>query len=124
MNCSGRAVGQLVKFFRIPASRVLVVCDDLDLPLGRIRIRAKGSSGGQKGLADILQVLGTQEIPRLRIGIDPVPSGWDAADYVLSRFKKQEQPEVDLAIQKAVDAAADWVGLGIDTCMNRHNRND
>ena len=101
-----------------------MICDDLDLPLGRIRIRAKGSSGGQKGLADILQVLGTQEVPRLRIGIDPVPSGWDAADYVLSRFNKKEQPEVDLSIQKAVDAAADWVGLGIDTCMNRHNRND
>ncbi|MFN9594526.1 MAG: aminoacyl-tRNA hydrolase [Pirellulaceae bacterium] len=124
MNCSGRAVGQLVKFFKIPASQILVICDDLDLPLGRIRIRAKGSSGGQKGLADILQVLGTQEVPRLRIGIDPVPSGWDAADYVLSRFNKKEQPEVDLSIQKAVDAAADWVGLGIDTCMNRHNRND
>ena len=121
MNSSGRPVGQLVSFYKIAPSDILVVCDDLALPLGKLRLRAKGSSGGQKGLADILRVLGTEEVPRLRIGIDPTPPEWDTADYVLSRFRPEEQRVVQESIEKAAQAASDWVSQGLQDCMNKYN---
>ena len=98
-----------------------MICDDLALPLGKLRFRSKGSAGGQKGLADILRVLGSEEVARLRIGIDPTPEGWDTADYVLSRFRKDETVVVDNAVKRAADGAVDWANSGIDYCMNRYN---
>ena len=86
MNLSGRSVLAARDFYKIDNAEVLVVCDDLNLDLGRIRFRPKGSSGGQNGLADILTRLGSQEISRLRMGIGRVPDGWDAADFVLGRY--------------------------------------
>jgi PTH1 family peptidyl-tRNA hydrolase len=89
--------------------------------LGRIRIRPEGSTGGQKGLADIVRRLGSQEFPRLRVGIGQPPERWDAADYVLSKFTKEEQEEVDLAVQRAADAVTAWVVEGIQASMNQYN---
>jgi len=121
MNASGRCVGQLTSFFKIPNDRTMVLCDDLSLPLGKLRIRPQGSSGGQKGLADILKSLGTQDLARLRVGIDPAPPGWDVADYVLGRFSAEDRRVIDSAIVVACDAVEHWVANGIAACMNKYN---
>ncbi len=122
MNNSGRSVAQATGFFKIPVDQVLVVCDDMSLPLGKLRVRKRGSSGGQKGLGDILKSLGTQEIPRLRLGIDQAPSNWDVADYVLSKFSAAERETVNQAIKRAGDAIEHWLKSGIESCMNEYNR--
>ncbi len=122
MNDSGRCVAQAVGFFKIPIDQVLVVCDDMSLPMGKLRVRKRGSSGGQKGLGDILKSLGTQEIPRLRLGIDQAPSHWDVADYVLSKFSAAERATVNQAIKRAGDAIEHWLKSGIESCMNEYNR--
>lgn len=122
MNESGRAVAAAVKFYKLaPTTDVLVICDDLSLPLGKLRMRARGSSGGQKGLGDILRALGTQDVGRLRVGIEPAPASWEVADYVLSRFRKDEQAAIDVAKEQAGDAVELWCREGIDVAMNRVN---
>jgi PTH1 family peptidyl-tRNA hydrolase len=100
---------------------LLIVCDDINLPVAKLRFRSSGSAGGQKGLADIIASLGTEEFSRLRIGVGRPPEGWDAADYVLGRFAKEERPEIDDAVLRAADAATDWICSGIVDCMNRYN---
>jgi len=122
MNDSGRCVAQTVGFFKIPVDQVLVVCDDMSLPLGKLRVRKRGSSGGQKGLGDILKSLGTQDVPRLRLGIDQAPPHWDVADYVLSKFSADERTTVNQAIKRAGDAVELWLKSGIESCMNEYNR--
>jgi PTH1 family peptidyl-tRNA hydrolase len=121
MNLSGRSVQPLVKFFQVPLENVLVVCDDLNLKLGQTRLRAAGSAGGQKGLLSIIQVLGTEAVPRLRIGIDRPAPPMDAADYVLSRFRKDELEVIDQAICKAADGIELWIRQGLDAAMNQTN---
>lgn len=121
MNVSGRAVRSLVDFYQLEMSNLLVVCDDIALPLGRIRLRKSGSSGGQKGLENILQQLGTQEVARLRIGVDAPPPQMDAADYVLGRFGKREAEIIDPMLMRAADAAEAWATAGVTAAMNRFN---
>lgn len=121
MNRSGLSVQSALAFYKLEFEELLVVCDDLNLPLGRLRARPAGSSGGQKGLADIARRLGSSDFPRLRIGIGQPPENWDAADYVLGKFTKAEQQEIDLAVQQAADAVAVWATEGIETCMNQFN---
>jgi len=121
MNLSGESIGQAKDFFKLQNDDILIICDDFNLPLGKLRFRAKGSAGGQKGLASAIRRLGGDEIPRLRIGIGPPPDNWDVADYVLSKFAKKEREEIQLTIDKAAEAAADWVQLGVGECMNRYN---
>ena len=122
MNCSGRCVAQFARFYKIETQNILVICDDLSLPLGKLRIRKSGSSGGQKGLNDIIQSLGTLEVPRLRIGIDPTPEHWETSDYVLSKFSASERAIVDDGLSKAVNAVTCWLIDGIDVAMNGFNR--
>lgn len=121
MNLSGRAVRAAVDFYKLGPADLLVVCDDIALPLGKLRARAKGSHGGQNGLRNIQEQLSTQEYARLRVGIDAPGEHWDAADYVLSRFKPAERTIVADAIAQAAQAAIVWVRKGIDECMNRVN---
>lgn len=121
MNRSGRSVGEAVDFYKIEAADVLVVCDDFHLPLGELRMRARGSDGGQKGLADIHRRLATNEVPRLRVGIGPTPEGWDAADFVLGRFTKEERPTVDQQVGRAAEAIEAWITKGIQAAMNQYN---
>jgi peptidyl-tRNA hydrolase, PTH1 family len=121
MNASGASVLATRDFYKIENENMLVVCDDFALPLGKLRLRAKGSSGGQKGLEDILRRFGTEEISRLRIGVGILPPGRDAAGYVLSRFTKEEQPEIAESIERAAEAAAAWVELGLEPAMNKYN---
>jgi peptidyl-tRNA hydrolase, PTH1 family len=124
MNESGRSVRQCVDFYQIDPDHIAIVCDDKDLEVGRLRWRRAGSSGGQKGLGDILNRLGTTDIPRLRIGIGYPPQGWETADYVLSRFRSDELEEVKRATLTAADSLEDWVRDGIDACMNKYNAAD
>ena len=121
MNRSGASVLAARDFYKLADDEILIVCDDINLPLARLRVRVKGSSGGQKGLADVIRRLGTEDLSRLRIGIGSPPEGWDAADYVLWRFTREEQAEIEPAILIAADAAVVWARDGIDTCMNQFN---
>jgi PTH1 family peptidyl-tRNA hydrolase len=121
MNLSGRTVGRLVKFYQLPVEDVLVVCDDLNLPLGRLRLRGSGSAGGQKGLHHIVQCLGTQDVSRLRIGIGRPPGQMDPADYVLGRFSTKDREVIDLAASAAATAVEKWVALGVQAAMNEIN---
>ncbi len=121
MNASGSSVKPAFDFYKLKPNDVLVVCDDFALDLGRLRFRPKGSSGGQKGLGDIIRCVGTDEIPRLRVGIGKPPQSWDIPDYVLSKFNEREKPEIDVTYRQAADAVADWVEHGVDFCMNRYN---
>ncbi len=121
MNLSGNSVGAARDFYKLEIEDLLIVADDFNLPLGKLRIRAGGSAGGQKGLADVIRRLGTEQVPRLRVGVGPVPAEWDGVDFVLGRFTKAELPEIEIAIQRAADAAVDWAAEGLQTCMNRFN---
>jgi peptidyl-tRNA hydrolase, PTH1 family len=124
MNASGRSVRQAVDFYRIERSEVLVLSDDWNLPVGRLRARPAGSAGGQKGLADILRTLGAEEVPRLRIGIGTPPPQWDKADYVLGKFTDTEQPTVLASVDRACQAIECWMTHGIEQCMNQFNSGD
>lgn len=121
MNASGASVLATRDFYKIENENILVVCDDFALPLAKLRLRGKGSSGGQKGLEDILRRLGTDELPRLRIGIGIPPPGRDVAGYVLSRFTSEEQPPMNTAFDRAAEAAIAWAGQGLATAMNQYN---
>lgn len=121
MNLSGRSVRQALDFYQLPVDAVLVACDDINLPLGKLRLRKSGSAGGQKGMDNILQHLGTQNVARLRIGVGAPPGEMDSADYVLERFHKSDRGAVDTAVRKAADAVELWITSGIDAAMNRFN---
>lgn len=120
MNLSGRSVASALRFYKLQPTDVLVLCDDLNLPLGKIRIRKGGSDGGQKGLRDISAQLGTDDYSRLRVGIGD-RGAIDAADFVLSRFRSAERSEIDDALIVATQAVAVWIAQGTDAAMNRFN---
>ncbi|MBX3423817.1 MAG: aminoacyl-tRNA hydrolase [Pirellulaceae bacterium] len=122
MNHSGRCVRRFAQFYKTDIhSDLLVICDDLSLPVGKVRVRPQGSAGGQKGLADILQQLGSLQIPRLRIGIGAVPDHWDGADYVLSRFRDDERPVIAHSVERACSAIEAWCQHDLQYCMNHFN---
>ncbi len=120
MNLSGRSVRQVVDFYQVAVEDVLVVCDDINLPLGKLRFRAKGTHGGHNGLRDIQNHLGTTEYPRLRIGVG-APEADETVDHVLGRFRPTEKPVIEEALQIAVQAADAWIRKGIQECMNQYN---
>ncbi len=121
MNLSGRSVAAVLRFYKLDPVDLLVIYDDLDLPVGRVRLRAVGSAGGHKGMLDVLRHTSTDEIARIRIGIGKVhPSA--TTEYVLSRFDPDERPVISAAISTAADAATCWARHGIETAMNRFNR--
>ncbi len=124
MNRSGLAVKQAATFYKTPVEEILVLCDDFHLPVGRLRIRAKGSSGGQNGLKDIANQLGTEEYARLRIGVGPVPAGRNAADFVLGRFATKEKEEIEVSLHDAAAAVACWASQGVTEAMNQFNGSD
>jgi PTH1 family peptidyl-tRNA hydrolase len=122
MNLSGQAVGRLHREYQVPPEQILVVYDDLDLPLGRLRLRPEGGSGGHKGMRSIIDALGTQAFPRLRVGIDRPPQGLDPADYVLQPFDQAEKTLVEQAVAQAVEAIEYWQAEGILAAMDRFNQ--
>ena len=121
MNLSGGSVRKAIDFYQIATEDVLVVCDDFNLPLGQLRIRSSGTDGGQKGLADIIRNLGTTEVPRLRVGIGPVPDRWDPADFVLGKFTTDERKVIEVEAARAADAVSVWASEGVQTAANRYN---
>ncbi len=122
MNLSGEAVGDLVRRYAIdPAVNLLVICDDLSLPLGKMRFRKKGSDGGNRGLRSIIDSLASQEFGRLRIGIRSSGMIGDYPDFVLSRFSEEERPLIGDMTVRAAGGIETWVTEGIDSAMNRHN---
>jgi len=120
MNLSGRSVRQVLDFYKVPVEDLLVVCDDINLPLGKLRVRAQGSHGGHNGLRDIQNHLGTHEYARLRVGVGAPPED-EAVDHVLGRFSRGEQPLIDDAVARAVQAVLVWANQGALACMNQFN---
>jgi PTH1 family peptidyl-tRNA hydrolase len=122
MNLSGKTVGQLSREREIPPECILVVHDDLDLPLGRLRARPNGGSGGHNGLRSIIESLGSPDFARLRVGIDRPPGSLDPAEYVLQPFADEDRPLVAETIDRAVEAVESWLAEGIVATMDRFNR--
>lgn len=122
MNLSGDAVAQAAKFYKIPPERVIVVSDEISLPIGKLRIRTKGSAGGHNGLKDIIAKLGTDAFPRIRIGVGAPPHpDYDMADWVLASFKNQDAEDMLAAAERAAQAAQCYITQGADRAMNRFN---
>lgn len=121
MNLSGNSVKEAFDFYKLSLDDILVICDDLNLPVGRLRLRPGGSAGGQNGLRNIIDRLGNQKVKRLRIGVDRPPPNWDPANYVLGRFTEEQQPAVSKAIKLAADAVETWISHGMDKAMSQFN---
>lgn len=121
MNLSGQSVQGLLHFYKIPSENLMVAHDDLDLPLGTIRIRPGGGAGGQRGMASTIERLGTKDFPRLRLGIGRPPGRMDAADYVLQNFSRAEMLIVSETLDRAADAVLTFMTEGLNAAMNRFN---
>jgi len=121
MNLSGASVQGLAHFYKIPLTNLMVLSDDLDLPFGTIRIRASGGPGGQRGMASIIERLGTKDFPRLRLGIGRPPGRMDAADYVLQDFSRADLKALSEILDRAADAALTFVTEGLNPAMNKFN---
>lgn len=124
MNLSGRAVKAHLGFHKGASQDVIVICDDLNLPSGKLRLRGSGSAGGQKGLQSVIDLLGTTQIVRLRIGIGRPPTLIDPSDYVLGRFSTEERIAIDAACHAAASAVETWVKDGLQAAMNKFNVSD
>ena len=121
MNLSGDAVRQAVSFYKIPADHVLVVSDEMSLPIGKIRIKPKGSAGGHNGLKSIISALGTEDFPRIRLGVGSPPPEFDVKDWVLSTFRDRDAEEISTAAEKASQAIESYIALGPEKTMNQYN---
>lgn len=121
MNLSGQSVQGLAHFYKIPNENLMILSDDLDLPFGTIRIRASGGPGGQRGLSSILEKLGTKDIPRMRLGIGRPPGRMDPADYVLQSFSRDDLKSLSELLDRAADAALEFVTNGLTASMNKFN---
>ncbi|MCL2408578.1 MAG: aminoacyl-tRNA hydrolase [Oscillospiraceae bacterium] len=121
MNLSGGAVWQAMSFYNVPLERMIVIADDVALPVGKLRIRRKGSAGGHNGLADIIKKCGGDEFPRIKIGVGSPPEHWDMADWVLSKFTPADEKEIQAAIKKAANALETIIVSGTDAAMSEFN---
>lgn len=122
MNLSGEAVRQAADFYKVPAERVLVVSDDVSLPVGKLRIRLKGSAGGHNGLKSIIAHLGSESFPRLKIGVGEKPHpDYDLADWVLGKFAGEDKKAIDAAIKRAADAVEAIIRDGAEKAMGKFN---
>lgn len=121
MNLSGQSVQGLLHFYKIPVENLLVAHDDLDLPFGAIRIRPGGGAGGQRGMANTIERLGTKDFPRLRLGVGRPPGRMEAKDYVLQNFSKDEQKVLALFLSRAAEAALEFALKGLNAAMNQFN---
>ena len=122
MNLSGEAVGEAARFYKVPPERVLVISDDVSLPLGKLRVRGNGSAGGHNGLKNIIAHLGTDRFPRVKVGVGAPPDpAYDMADWVTGHFTPQERKTVDAAVDRALDAAECVIEKGVTEAQNRYN---
>jgi PTH1 family peptidyl-tRNA hydrolase len=123
MNNVGRAVVPLARYYRIPLEHLLIIFDDLDLPIGTIRIRPQGGSGGHRGMQSIIEELDSEAFPRMRLGIGRPPGQMDPADYVLKPFAKDELEVIEITLEVAIEAITVFIRDGIDMAMTRYNKN-
>ncbi len=124
MNLSGKAVEEAVQFYKIPADHVLIISDDVDLPVGKIRIRKAGSAGGHNGLKSIIRALGTEQFPRLKIGIGGKANPEDSlADWVLGTFSEEDRKKIDAAVERSCEAISFLLSEGVEKAMNCYNGN-
>lgn len=122
MNLSGEAVAQAVRFYKIPADHVIVISDEMALPVGKIRIKTKGSAGGHNGLKNIIEKLGTEEFPRIRMGVGSPPHpDYDTKDWVLSVFRNQDAEDMAAAAKRTAEAVACFISEGAERAMNKYN---
>ena len=121
MNLAGRSVASLARYYRIPHSNVIVIYDDLDLPLGTVRIRPEGGSGGHKGMASIIDAMQTNQIPRMRIGIGRPSGKMDPADFVLQNFLTEDADLLNMTLQRSAECINTLLFAGIETAMNSCN---
>lgn len=121
MNLSGESVRDIAEWYKLPKENMIVIYDDVDLPVGTVRIRPKGSSGTHNGMKSVIYQLQSDDFPRIRIGIGKAPEGWDLADYVLSRFSSDEAKAIQLSIERAAEAAIAIVSDGVAAAMNLYN---
>lgn len=122
MNLSGESVRQLVDFYKVHPEDIIVIYDDVSLDVGQLRIRKKGSAGGHNGIKSIISHLGTEEFPRIKIGVGEKPKEWDLADYVLSRFKDDEQETIREALKDTSDVCRMIIRSGMNAAMNQYNK--
>lgn len=122
MNLSGDAVIQAVRFYKIPTDHVMVISDEMALPVGKIRIKTKGSAGGHNGLKSIIEKLGTEDFPRIRLGVGAPPHpDYDVKDWVLSVFRNQDAEDMAAAAEKAAEAVECYISEGAERAMNKYN---
>lgn len=121
MNLSGESIREIADFYKIEPENIIIIYDDISLDVGQLRVRKKGSAGGHNGVKNIIAHLGTQEFPRIKVGIGNKPEGWDLADYVLSRYSKAEQEALEEAAEGVVGALKLMLADDIDGAMNRYN---
>ena len=122
MNLSGEAVGEAARFFKVPADHVLVISDDVSLPVGKLRVRRGGSAGGHNGLKNIIQHLGSDQFPRIKVGVGEKPHpDYDMADWVLGKFQGEDRRTMDGAVKRAADAVECFLREGPDKTMSRFN---
>lgn len=123
MNLSGPSVQGLIHFYKIPLTNVMVLSDDLDIPFGTIRIRASGGYGGQRGLASIIESLGTKDFPRMRLGVGRPPGRMDPAHFILQNFSRDEMKAISEILDAGADAVLEFVKNGLNASMNKFNGN-
>ncbi|MBC2578127.1 aminoacyl-tRNA hydrolase [Peptostreptococcus russellii] len=121
MNLSGESIVSICQFYKPEFDKVIVMYDDIDLDVGKLRIRKKGSAGSHNGMKSIIKCIGTQEFPRIRIGVSKPPEGWDLADFVLSRFPKEQQGDLEESFERAVLTVEEIIDSGIESAMNKYN---
>ena len=122
MNLSGESVRELMDFYKAAPEEIIIIYDDISLDVGQLRIRKKGSAGGHNGIKSIISHLGTDEFPRIKVGVGDKPKDWNLADYVLSRFLNEEQETIREALKDTSDAVRMILTDGIDAAMNQYNR--
>ena len=121
MNLSGESIRDIAEWYKLPMDNIIIIYDDVDLPVGTVRIRPKGSSGTHNGMKSVIYQLQSDEFPRIRVGVGKAPEGWNLADYVLSRFGADEAGAIRESIERAADAAAAIVASGVSAAMNQYN---
>lgn len=124
MNLSGESVRELVDFYKVPNENIIIIYDDISLDVGQLRIRSQGSAGGHNGIKSIIAHLGSQEFPRIKVGVGDKPKGWDLADYVLSRFQGEDAILIKESILKSTKAVETIIKDGLNSAMNIYNRKD
>ncbi len=122
MNLSGESVREMADYYKVDPEDIIVISDDISLAVGQLRIRAKGSAGGHNGLKNIIAHLGTNEFPRIKVGVGEKPKGWDLADYVLGKYSKEDRKVMDEAVEDAAKAVEVMLGDSIETAMNQYNK--